>query len=79
MTARIAAWRVADWHGDEWQELRKTIDEDGLEYLVCRNDEGAEEGAFCEGEVRMTDGRVVKFSVEKSVEVRYSLDFEATT
>lgn len=75
MSNRIVAWRVPDWHGDEWQELDEPLDDRKFESIVARqDDECAEEGVFCEGFVRLDDGRELPFHVGKSYFVHYSLE-----
>lgn len=74
MSAKIVAWRVPDWHGDEWQELDEPLDDMGFESLVERQDDCADEGVLCEGSLRLDDGREFAFTVAKSYSVDYSLE-----
>lgn len=75
MSALIVAWRVPNWHGDEWQELDDPLDDLEFESLVERQDDDcADEGVFCEGSLRLDDGRELPFSVEKSYSVDYWLE-----
>jgi hypothetical protein len=75
---QIVAWRVRYWHEDEWQELDPPLDEEAFEKLVAEcDDDGADEGTFARGEVRLDDGEVRLFEVEKSYSVDYTLSVVA--
>jgi len=80
--ALIVAWYVPDWHDDgsgetAWVDLPTPETEAEFEEHVSHcDDDHADEGTFAKGLVRLDDGRVLPFEVEKAYSVDYSLTIE---
>jgi hypothetical protein len=73
---RVVAWRSEDWTGVDWRELDEPLDEQKFaEFIGETDDDGAEEGTYAAGEVRLEDGSVHEFHVEKSYSVDYTMWF----